>query len=146
MAYFGPKVFGNFKPTVSERAKEKATRQSAAQKRDGNDPAHLAIIRKCPCVGCLTTFGKIDPHHLIAGLAAKERAVGRRATDRWAVPVCRECHEIAQKAFGAKEMDLFQSWGIPNVYDFAAALYAAPRDVRVYTGIILANRQVRGTI
>jgi hypothetical protein len=146
MAYFGEKVLGNFRKSVSERAKEKATRQTAAQKREGNDPAHLAVLRKCLCVGCLAFFGKNDPHHLIGGLAAKERAVGRRATDRFAVPVCRECHEIAQKAFGARELDLFQSWGIPNVYDYAAALYAAPRDVKTYNAITLAHRQVRGSI
>lgn len=133
----------NFKPTRSEREKAKRTRKSAQQRREGNDEKHLTAIRRCPCVACLTTHVKIDPHHLLGGPAGAERAFGRRATDRWTVSLCREDHEIAQRAHGAKEMELFQAWGIENVYDLANALWMAPKDPVVMANIILAHRNVK---
>jgi hypothetical protein len=138
----------NFRPSKEEREKARRAHQTSAQRRDGNDPAHLSILRKCPCVACLTTLGKIDPHHLLGGpaLGTGERVWGRRSTDRWCLPLCREDHELAQRAHGAKEIDLFQAWGIKEPYNLSAALYAAPRDVRIYTAIILAHRNVTGAI
>jgi hypothetical protein len=135
----------NFRPSKEEREFARRNRKSSAQRREGNDEKHLAIIRKCPCVACLTTKGKIDPHHLVAGRAVTKggRVFGRRAVDAYTVPVCRVDHEIAQRAQGARELDLFQSWGFANVYDLAEALYDAPRDVTIYTNIILAHRQVQ---
>lgn len=146
MTYFGPKVLANFKPDREERESARRNRKSSAERREGNDAAHLKIIRQCPCVGCLTTFGKIDPHHLVAGRAITHggRVFGRRCVDAYSVPVCRTCHEIAQRAQGPRELDLFQAWGYKDVYFLAEALYEAVRDVQTYTNIILAQRELTG--
>lgn len=78
------------------------------------------------------------------GPAKEERAFGRRATDRWTVPLCCEIHPIADRAGERnEEASLFQAWGIENVYDLAADLWNAPNDPRVMKAIILAHKCVR---
>lgn len=138
----------NFKPSREERETARKNRKSSAQRREGNDAAHLKIIRQCPCLACLSNFNGNDPHHLVAGRAVTKggRIPGRRAVDAYAVPLCRIDHDIAQRAQGAREIDLFQSWGYRNIYDVAEALYEAPRDLQTYINIILANRILTGAI
>lgn len=133
----------NFKPSRAERDKAKRTRKSAQQRREGNSEAHLAAIRRCPCVGCLTVHVKIDPHHLLGGPAGAERCFGRRATDQYAVPVCREDHEIAQRGGGRNEESIFKAWGIDDVYALAEALWQAPKDPAIMARIILAHKNVQ---
>lgn len=129
----------NFRPTLAERETARRNRKSAQQRRPGNDDKHLAAIRKTICCGC-GRAGPNDPHHLKSGAARSERSVGRRATDRWAVPLCRTCHDQAEKAGGRGEVSLFRAWGIADVQELASALWQAPNDDAIMSNIVRTHR------
>jgi hypothetical protein len=60
--------------------------------REGNSAAYLAAIRQLPCCACGAPSPS-DAHHLKAGTG--ERGMAMKATDRYAVPLCRGpegCH------------------------------------------------------
>jgi len=59
------------------------------KKRQGMSTHHLTLVRQLPCAVCRTYTGTVQAHHLcIKG----ERGVGMRASDKWAIPLCAECH------------------------------------------------------
>lgn len=69
------------------------------------NPEHLRFVRTQPCLIC----GKqpSDPHHLPF---AQPRALGRKVSDQYTVPLCRAHHREAHRA--AKELAWWQSVGI----------------------------------
>jgi hypothetical protein len=82
---------------------------------DRKNDAHRKMVKRLPCL----VGGKHanppdylnDPHHLQRGLDPKERGTGRKAADRWLVPICRKHHKEAEKDgddeayFAAKRID-----------------------------------------
>lgn len=115
-------VFCNFRPSKRERMKN---RPSAAEKREGMSEAHLRLIRQLPCCVCGKP-GPSDPHHLKANLS-HERGVGRRATDKWAVPMCRMHHDEVEAAGSRKETSWFAYFGIDPL-ELASALWNGTGD------------------
>ena len=93
--------------------------QSVRQPRPGDSRAHLAVIRALPCVVCGGPGG--DPHHLLNVHDGAPKGVGRRNEDRWAIPVCRKCHDAAHAAGGDEAW--FMVCGI-NARQLAEALWA----------------------
>jgi len=134
----GIHLYGNFRPSKSERSKKHA---SAQKRRAGNDEKYAALLRQCPCVATLKMpAGQI--HHLKGGLASKERGVNMRATDKWGLPLSYEAHILGvERVPSSREHQWFQDNGIDDPYELAAALYSAPRDVAAMTKIILAHRR-----
>jgi hypothetical protein len=58
------------------------------------DPTYLSRIRQCPCLRC-----GMDPCGMAAhvrmgcnALGKKTAGTGRKPADRWAVPLCGDCH------------------------------------------------------
>lgn len=132
----GP-VVSNFKTPKLERKPH----VSAQKRREGNSEAHLALIRQLPCCvpGC-THQPPNDPHHLKGGPAKPERALGRRSTDKWAVPMCRPHHSWLPD--NAKdEPAAFEQLGLSTVYELADALYHAPRDAVIMARIVEAHKE-----
>ena len=117
-------LLGNFRPTVRERNQKQP---SAASKRPGMSPEHLALVRQLPC--CVS--GKPapnDPHHLKAGLS-HERGTGRKATDRWVVPLSRFKHDELERLGTHRETAWFQQHGIDDPLELANALWQATGDL-----------------
>lgn len=112
---------------------------SAAERREGNSKAHLALIRQLP--SCISGKRPCDPHHLYH---KKERGVGLKATDRWAVPLTREEHDEATKAQSRGEMAFFKRNGIENPYDLANSLWKQTGDLERMVKIIQANLSTKG--
>jgi hypothetical protein len=120
-----PKVYGNFRPSLKERARKKP---SAQERREGNSKDHLELVRQLPsCVSGVA--GPCDPHHLKSGPAATERSVGRRATDRWAVPLTRAEHDELERISSRLEEAWFRERGVSDVVELAAALWANTGDL-----------------
>jgi len=132
-----PRVYGNFRPTLAERAKKKP---SAQQRREGNDRKHLEFLRRLPC--CVTLkmpAGSV--HHLKSGPAKKERGVGMKATDRWGVPLSEGAHIFGVELLGSRnELAWFKANGIADPYGLAEALWHARGDLGRMTAIVLAHR------
>jgi hypothetical protein len=141
MTYLGDKVVGNFRPTRTARQKAKASKSSEKRaERPGNSEEHLAAIRKCPCcVPSCNRVGGVDPHHI---KSAGERGAGLRASDRWAVPLCRPHHDEIERLGSRNEATWFRQHGI-EVIDLAASLWGSRADAATMTKIILAFKVVR---
>lgn len=135
-----PKVYGNFKPSKTEREKAKRTRKSAQERREGNSDLHLAIMRQCPCVVSLKApAGEI--HHLKQGLASKERGMGMRATDRWGLPLSHDLHMDLESYGSRRETEWFGLHGLVDPDILADSLWNIyPKDVETYTKVIYAHR------
>jgi hypothetical protein len=131
---YRPPVIGNFRPSIRERAKKKP---SAAERREGNSEAHLALIRQLPC--CVGGSGHIDPHHLRCGPAAKERGTGQKATDQWVVPLSREAHEDAHRVGSRAEDGWFRARGIEDVVELARALFRVTGDLDAMRRVLWAH-------
>lgn len=118
-------VFGNFKRPIVERLKEKA--RDDHDDREGNDSHHLAALRKCPCVVTLKMPAG-EAHHLKA-LLAHERGIGRKATDRWALPLSRRPHDELENIGSRHELKWFVAQGIADPHALCAALWThRPKD------------------
>lgn len=63
--------------------------------RPGMSGSHLAMVRNLPCCVCgrggpgVWVVPVIEAHHL---LRTGEHGIGRRSSDRWAIPLCPYCH------------------------------------------------------
>lgn len=143
-----PHQFGNFKRPVVDRLREK--NRDKHDDREGNDSNHLAALRKCPCIITLKVpAGEV--HHLKSLGAGKERGAGRRASDRWGVPLSRDAHNSVEAVGSRNEMRWFAEHGIPDPHALAAALWAVrPTNgsakaikaaTEAMTKIIIANRK-----
>jgi hypothetical protein len=124
--------------SVRERITRK-NKPSAAEKREGMSKAHIALIKQLPC--CITGKRPVDPHHLKEGLA-HERGIGRKATDRWAVPLCREKHEEVERIGSRNEWAWFKKHGIEDPLELAAALWRNTGDLDRMLRVIEAHRVV----
>ena len=111
--------------------------------RTGMSDAHLALIRKLPCSVCHIGPGVhiIHPHHLKSGPARKERGVGMKATDKWAVPLCGFVHHREIERLGSrKEYEWFQDRGL-DPYELAKALWLATGDIGRMVQVLVAHKQ-----
>jgi hypothetical protein len=120
-----PKVYGNFRPSLKERARKKP---SAQERREGNSKDHLELVRQLPsCVSGVA--GPCDPHHLRSAVALLERGVGMRATDRWAVPLLRHEHDELHRISSRLEESWFKERGVDDVVELANALWVNTGDL-----------------
>lgn len=134
MTYFGNRKIGNFKPSVTERMKAK--RVDTREDRDGNDNVHLAALRKCPCI----VTGKQpagEAHHLKQN--TKDRGMGMRSSDKWAVPLSHIPHMELEGVGSRNETKWFQDRGVPAPLDLAADLYRVSPDVTKMRAVIKAH-------
>lgn len=132
-------VIPRFRPTVRQRLEAKAKKKSAASKRPGMSEKHLVLIRQLPC--CVSgRHAPSDPHHLKQGLS-HERGVGRKATDRWAVPLSRMMHDQLEALGSTRELEWFRSHGIEDPLEFANALWANTGDLQRMLQVQLVHMQ-----
>ncbi len=104
--------------------------------RIGMSAGHLAAVRALPCLIC--GRNPVDPHHLLRGIPPSERGTGRRASDQWAVPLCRSCH-ISLHARGND--DEFFAEHMIDGRAVARALWAARGDGKAMLRIVERNRR-----
>lgn len=114
---------------------------SSAEKREGNCKKHLALVRQLPC--CVTGKRPVDCHHLKEGLA-HERGIGRKATDRWAVPLVRFKHEELERLASTQEWAWFRKHGIEDPLELAAALWRNTGDLERMERVLRAHMRECG--
>src|ERR1700759_3299097 len=62
--------------------------------REGMDANHLAMVRQLLCVCCGHPWAQtVEAHHLLQPGDPKERGAGRKAADKYAIPLC--LHHLA---------------------------------------------------
>ena len=136
------RVFGNFRQTPS--ALRKSKKPSRQMRREGNDPKHLAFVRKLFCVLCGARIF-IQAHHLKQGIG--ERGIGMKSTDRWVLPLCSaagrrlgRCHAMIENIASVHEIATFARLGQPDPRGLAAELYANTGNLKYCARTILRHR------
>jgi hypothetical protein len=114
-------IISRHRPSIRQRLEAKAKKESAAKKRPGMSEKHLSFIRRLPC--CASgAAAPSDPHHLKDRLI-HERGVGRKATDRWTVPLSRKMHDELEKLGSRREREWFMAHGIKDPLELADRLW-----------------------
>ena len=106
---------------------------SNREPREGMSANHLAMIRQLPCV--VTGEPASEAHHI---LRTGEHGMGRRSSDRWAIPLSTVAHR-ALHAAGDEEVFLI-GHGIDG-RAVASALWAARGDIEAMRQVIFNARQ-----
>ncbi|MDX2265397.1 MAG: hypothetical protein NW215_10545 [Hyphomicrobiales bacterium] len=98
---------------AAKKAKPKPMRarnpKAAALKREGMSRGYRESVRRLPCCTC-GMCPPSDPHHLKNGTG--ERGMGLKSTDKWLVPLCRECHDDVERAGSTNEPGWFRAHGV----------------------------------
>lgn len=134
---FREKVLANFRERFPKKHKS-----TFREDRPGMSPKHLAFIRQMPCCVCMECRPNviIDPHHLKSGPANDERGVYLKATDKWAIPVCRIHHDMVEHIGSRKETQFFFDAGV-DPHDLALSLWNATGDLERMVSILIAQRE-----
>lgn len=125
---------------IKRRAREskpKAPRQKPKQGRV-RDNGHLAYLRRLPCA-CCGVSGRSEAAHIRYGDPARGKAnpgMGAKPDDRWAVPMCRDCHRAQH---GMNERAFWAEAGIDPLV-LAEDLWAVSGN-EVAGATVLARRQ-----
>jgi hypothetical protein len=101
-----------------------------------SDPVYLAQIRMLPCLGCNDEPSEAAHVRMQSGLHNKHGGMGKKPHDKYAVPLCPDCHReqhrIGERAF----------WSIVGINPLLLAerLYAARGDLVKMRSIVFAAR------
>ena len=134
MAFELPKPPVEF-PFFRER-KPKVKKPSAEQTREKAEPGYLAKIRKLPCCVC-SEPAPSQAHHL---KCTGERGIGKKSSNRWAVPLCNDCHIYGVERVGStKEAAWFRERGILCL-DLAAALHANSHSLEAMLNVLRTHK------
>jgi hypothetical protein len=115
-------------------------RMMRAKEFNEREPVYMARLRALPCIGCGRDHAGEAAHvRLNSAALGKRQAMQRRPTDRWALPLCSDCHRNgpgAQHKVG--EAVFWQLKGI-NPLLVCVRLYAAKADPDKMRAIVLAT-------
>ena len=136
------RIFGNFRQTPS--ALRKSKKPSRQMRREGNDPKHLAFVRKLFCVLCGARVN-VQAHHLKLGTG--ERGIGMKSTDRWAIPLCSapgrrldRCHAMIEDVASVYEEQVCIQHGLPDPKHLALDIFANTGNLKYCARTILRHR------
>jgi hypothetical protein len=119
--------------------KPKENKLSAEARREREAPGYLAKIRRLPCCipGC-DAPAPSQAHHL---KCTGERGAGKKSANRWAVPLCYECHiNGVERAGSREEAAWFRKRGILCL-DLAAALYANSHSLAAMMTVLKTHQE-----
>lgn len=135
MAFLGERKLANFRV---RGAKKPHKNSENFKRRPGMSEEHLALIRHLPC--CLPQCRRkapSDPHHLKSDTGG-ERGTGMKATDKWAVPLCRVDHDIIEGVGTRNEAKWFLDKGI-DAHRLALDLWGATGDLPRLQRVLAAH-------
>jgi hypothetical protein len=119
------------------RLKEK--KPSAEARREREAPAYLEKIRKLPC--CIPSCNEPAPSHAHHLKCTGERGIGKKSSNKWAIPLCYECHINGVERVGSRhEAAWFRERGILCL-DLAAALYANSHSLETMMNVLKTHRE-----
>lgn len=107
------------------------------RKDDGErDPAYLENVRACPCLSC--GMEPTEAAHVRFSSAAygKTSGMNKKPEDRFALPLCAECHRLARDAqHNRGEVEFWHALGI-NPLAVCVALYGQREDLVAMRSVI----------
>ena len=119
--------------------KPKERKPSAEEKREREAPGYLDKIRMLPC--CIPGCQEPPPSHAHHLKCTGERGIGRKSPNRWAVPLCYECHINGVERVGSRqEAAWFRERGVLCL-DLAAGLYANSHSLDAMMNVLKTHRE-----
>ncbi|QPF81621.1 hypothetical protein IC762_17490 [Bradyrhizobium genosp. L] len=111
------------------------------------DEAHLKLIRCCPCLSCGMEPSEAAHVRMASAAHGKASGLGKKPEDRWALPLCAQCHRLARTAQHNRSEQAF--WAELDINPFVAAerLYAKTGDLvamRAVAYCVIAARRPAG--
>lgn len=114
-------------------------RKKAAQRRPGMDDEHRKRIKQLWC--CVCGYPPmVDPHHLKKGTG--ERGMAIKSTDRWAIPLCQDCHHEIESIGSGRELQWLDGHGI-NGLELAKELWSARASLEAMELALKRHREMR---
>jgi hypothetical protein len=111
----------------------------AEVRRERQEPGYLEKIRKLPC--CIPGCKESPPSHAHHLKCTGERGIGKKSSNKWAVPLCHECHINGVERIGSRqEAAWFRERGILCL-DLAAALYANSHSLDAMLNVVRTHRE-----
>jgi hypothetical protein len=112
---------------------------SAGARREREAPGYLEKIRKLPC--CIPGCDEPPPSHAHHLKCTGERGIGKKSSNKWAAPLCYECHINGVERIGSRqETTWFRERGILCL-DLAVALYANSHNLDAMLDVLKTHRE-----
>lgn len=139
--------YGNFR-RPEDRYPTKAQKDAKKAQRAGNSVAHLNLIRMMASCAVCHANKDLHAHHLTGGKAAKTRGVGRKAPDRFTLPLCamhHTGHTGVHNVGSRREAAWFLDYGMDGEA-LADALWAGTGDIGRMNRILLAHKLIASRV
>ena len=81
--------------------KPKDRKPSAEERREGEALGYLDKIRMLPC--CIPGCDEPAPSHAHHLKCTGERGIGKKSSNKWAIPLCYECHINGVERVGSRQ-------------------------------------------
>lgn len=124
--------------------REKRDKPGKTRKGRALNPKHLALVRRCGCLGCDNDPARVAAH-LRTTIAGKPIAgIGAKPDDRWSLPLCATCHtdggKDAQHNIG--EVTFWKRLGL-DPHAICDLLVAASPDIEAMRAVVFKAREGR---
>lgn len=117
--------------------------KSSREDHNPKDEKYLALLRRCPCLGCDNDPAGIAAHVRMTRVGKPITGAGLRPGDRWALPLCASCHTDGPKAqHKAGEVLFWQRLGIDPL-PLCQRLHKAAPDIQDMRAIVFQAREGR---
>lgn len=111
----------------------------------GRDAGHLAMVRQCPCLKCGMEPSEAAHVRMASAAFGKTSGMGKKPEDRFALPLCADCHRLARDAQHKRsELSFWGDLGI-NPLLTAHKLYAQSGDLVAMRHVCMVAIAERGT-
>ncbi len=115
-----------------------------AEPSEGGDPGYLEGVRTLPCLKCGTDPSEAAHIRFASAAFGKASGLGRKPPDKFAVPLCADCHRLSKQAQHTMgERQFWDGLGI-NPLIVAEQLYAQRHDLVAMRAIVLVAIAERG--
>ena len=110
----------------------------------GRDPDYLAMVRLCPCLKCGMEPSEAAHVRYASAAHGKASGLGKKPEDRWALPLCADCHRLSRDA--QHNRGEYQFWCALGINPLATAerLYAQRGDQAAMFAVIFTTIAGRG--
>lgn len=110
------------------------------------DPEYLKLVRACPCLYCGMEPSEAAHVRYASALHGKASGMGRKPSDRYAVPLCAEHHRLGSNAqHNHGERQWWRTLGIDPLF-VADQLYAQRGDLVAMRAVVFTAITQRGKI
>lgn len=123
--------------------KRAAPAPARAKDASDQDVAYLRLIRSLPCLKCGMEPSEAAHVRFASAAFGKASGLGKKPADRFAAPLCSDCHRLARDAqHNRGEQEFWNSLGI-NPLLCCAQLYAQRGDLVAMRAVVMVTIAAR---